>query len=155
MIDLELRKLTDALAKLEGACDQMPQIAAQAQGEALGHAIISAQRNVYQTVPGAYQRTMDYLRGFHATGRGTKNTATVTVWNDVDYSGFVELGTGPNQMTPQQVVAQAVTHPYAPTYLGRSGQKFSLPGPAVIPASVFALYRMRELFAERVRKIAK
>lgn len=155
MIDLDLRKLTDALVKLEGACDQMPQIAQQAQAEALGHAIVGARRNVYETVPGAYQRTQDYLRGFQTSSRATKNTASVTVWNDVDYSGFVEFGTGPNQMTPQQIAAQAVTHPYAPTYLGRSGQKFSLAGPAVIPSSVFALYRMRELFIQEVRKNVK
>lgn len=154
-LDFGLQKLTDAVIKLEAACDSLPQIAQQAQAEALGHAIISAHRNVYETTPGAYQRTQDYLRGFQASSQGTKNTAQVTVWNDVEYARYIETGTGPHEMTPAQIVAQAAAHPYAPTYLGRSGQKFSLPGPAVIPAGVFALYRMRELFAHEVKKAMK
>lgn len=152
MIDFDLRAVTDALVKLEGACDQMPQIAEQARAEALGHMIIGANRSVYQTPAGRYQRTGDYLRGFQARSRATKNTASVTVWNDVDYAANIELGSGPHEMTPQQIAAQAAANPYAPLYFGRSGQKYMLAGPAVYPAAVFALYRMQELFAGKVRR---
>lgn len=155
MIDLDLRAMTDTLAKLEGACDEMPQIAEQVRAEALGHAIIGAQKNVYMTPAGRYQRTMDYLRGFQTSGKATKNTATVTVWNSVDYAADVEFGSGPHEMTPQQIAAMAVHNPYAPLYLGRSGQKFMLAGPAVYPAVVFALYRMQELFAYKVRAVVR
>ncbi len=151
MIDLDARALTDALARLERACDDLAGVAQQASAEALGHAVIGARRNVYDTTPGAYERTGDYLRGFQARGQGTKNTARVSVWNDVPYAPYIEYGTGPYEMPLAQIVAQAAANPLAPLHFGRSGQRYMVAGPAVYPAAVFALYRMRELFAGKVR----
>lgn len=155
MIDLDLRDLTDTIVKLQAACDSLPQVAEKVRGEALGHAIIGANRNVYDTAPGRYQRTQDYLRGFQASGRASRNIATVSVWNTVDYAARLETGSGPHEMTAEQIAAQASANPYAPLYFGRSGQKYSLPGSVVIPAAVFALYRMQELFAQKVRAVVK
>lgn len=155
MINFDLRKLTDKLVKLQATTTQLPQIAQQAQAEALGHAIIGAQRNVYDTAPGAYQRTHDLMRGLNASGRATRYTATVRVWNRVEYATYVETGTGPHEMTPAQIIAQARVHPEAPTYLGRTGANYTLPGPVVIPASVYAGYRMGELFGKAVQAALK
>lgn len=153
MIDLDARALTEALVKLEQVCDELPQIAAQVRAEALGHAILGARRNVYDTTPGAYQRTGELLRGLDARARSTRNTATVEVSGAAPYHAYVELGTGATKFTVQQAQAQALANPSpaAPLYLGRSGVNYSLPGPIVAPAQAFALYRMRELFAEKVR----
>lgn len=150
-IELDGRKLTDALVRLEKACDALPQMAQTVQGEALGHAIVGANRSVYQTTPGAYQRTYEYLRGFQATARATKNTVRVTVWNAVEYAPYIEYGVGPHEMTPAQVLAHAAANPAAPVYLGRSGQNFTLPGPAVWPAAYYAGWKLQGLFVEQVK----
>lgn len=151
MISFDARRLTNALVKVEAACDSLPQIAAEVAPEALGHMIISANRSVYETAPGAYQRTRDYLRGFRSAPRATRNTATVRVWNDVDYAERVELGENPNALTPQQVVVYAQTSATSRVYLGRTGRNYTLAGPAVYPAAVYAQRRMEELFARKVQ----
>lgn len=153
MITLDSRKLTDALIRAQQVTTRLPAIAKRAEEEALGHAIIGANRSVYDTPSGDYQRTQDYLRGFHARSRATRYTATVRVWNDVEYARVIEHGQGPHEMTAEQIIRHAQQRPSQPLYLGRAGAdgRYVIPGPAVIPASVFAVYRMRELFAEAVR----
>lgn len=153
MIKFDMRALTDALVKVEAAADQLPQIAQRAQAEALGHAIIALNRGVYETPesPG-YRRTFDLLRGIRSSGRATKNTATVQVWNEVEYAPYVDRGVGPHAMSDAQILAQASARPEAAPYFGRSGQKYSLPNPTVLPAAVFSLYRMQQLFAEAVKR---
>ena len=151
MIDLDARALTDALVKLEQVCDELPQIAAQVRAEALGHAILGARLNIYNTAPGAYQRTQDYLRGLDAQGRASRNTATVTVSNSTPYAPYVELGRTGLGYEALQALALAQPDPSDPLTLGRSGQRWVLPGPILTGAQAFALYRMRELFAEKVR----
>jgi hypothetical protein len=145
------RRLTNALIKAQQACDSLPQIAAEVTPEALGHMIVSANRSVYNTTPGAYQRTQDYLRGFQAVPRATRNTAAIRVWNDVDYAAQVELGAEPNALTPQQVVAYARARADSQVYLGRTGQNYTIAGPAVYPAAVYAERRMMELFLRKVQ----
>lgn len=151
MITFDARRLTNALVKVEAACDSLPQIAAEVAPEALGHMIVSANRSVYETAPGVYERTRDYLRGFRSAPRATRNTATVRVWNNVDYAARVELGDGPNALTPQQVVAYAQARPDSQVYLGRTGRNYTIAGPAVYPAAVYAQRRMEELFARKVQ----
>lgn len=155
MIDVDLRKLTDQLVKLQAVTTELPQIAQQVQAESLGHAIIGLNRSVYDTAPGAYQRTHDLMRGLNTSSRATRFTATVRVWNAVEYAPYVETGTGPHEMTPAQIIAQARAHPEAPTYMGRTGQNYTLPGPVVYPAAVFAGYRMGQLFSEKVRAVLR
>lgn len=155
-ITFDDRALLAALTRLEQACDDLGGVADQVEGEALGHAILGARRSVYDTAASPnYQRTGDYLRGFQARARATKNAATVTVWNDVDYAPYIEYGVGPNEMTPQQILAQARANPMQPLYFGRSGLKHTVAGPAVYPATVFALWRMQALFAGKVREAAR
>lgn len=157
MINLRTQKLTDTLVRLEQACDSMPQIAEQVRGEALGHAILGATASIYQTTPGAYQRTQDYLRGLDTRARASRNKATVTVRNTVEYAAFVEFGrqTGGAALLQQQALVQMQGNPDAPFTTGRSGVQWWLAGPVVTGAQVFAVYRMRELFAEAVRRVVK
>lgn len=150
MIDLDARALTDALVKLEQACDELPQVAEQARAEALGHAILGARLNIYNTTRGAYERTQEYLRGLDATGRGTRNTASVTVSNSTEYATYVEAGYGGMSYAMLQHLALGQADPSQPFTLGRSGERWVIPGPMLTGAQAFALYRMRELFAAKV-----
>ncbi|EYB67019.1 hypothetical protein DEIPH_ctg052orf0013 [Deinococcus phoenicis] len=151
MIEFDMRALTDALVKLEGVCDETPQIAAQARAEALGHMIIGSEANIYQTPKGKYVRTGHYRQGLDARSRSTKNTATVTVRNDVDYAAAIEGGRDGLSFAMLQVMAMMRQNPHEPFTLGRSGVNWTIAGPIVIGAQVFAARRMQELFAEKVR----
>lgn len=150
---IDARKLTDALVRLEQACDALPQIAEQTRAEALGHAIIGARANIYDTAPGAYERTQDYLRGLDSRSRATRNTASVTVLNRVEYAAYVEFGSQVGGAALLQTQAMLAADPAAPFTVGRSGQRYLVPGPVLTGAQVFAAYRLRELFAEKVRAV--
>lgn len=154
MIEFDARALTEALVKLEQVCDELPQIAEQVRAEALGHAILGARLNIYNTAPGAYQRTQDYLRGLDVTGRGTPNTASVTVSNSTEYAAYVEAGYGGMSLAMLQHLALGQADPGQPFTLGRSGVQWVVPGPILTGAQVFALYRMQELFARKVGAVS-
>lgn len=150
---LDARKLTDALVKLERACDSLPVIADEVRAEALGHLIIGANRSVYDTTPGAYKRTGELLRGLEARSRASRNLATVEVLGRAPYHAYVELGTGATALMPEQAQAYALANPNPAVslYQGRSGVNYSLPGPVVAPAQAYAVWRLSELFVKTVR----
>lgn len=150
MIDLDIRALDETLTRLQRSGDELPQIAARVRAEALGHALLGARLNIYNTAPGAYQRTQDYLRGLDATGRGTRTTASVTVSNGTEYAAHVEAGVGGMSYAMLQHLALTQPDPSQPFTLGRSGVRWMIPGPILTGAQVFALYRMQELFAANV-----
>ena len=154
-IKFDMRELTDKLVKVQAATQELPQIAEKVKAETLGHAIIGANRSIYDTTPGAYQRTRDFLRGLNTSSRATRFKASVSVWNTVEYAERIERGSGPHEMNDAQIIAQAKAHPAAPVYLGRSGRNYTLPGPVIIPAGVYAGYRIGELFAKAVRAALK
>lgn len=153
-IKLDARALTDALVKLQKATEQLPQLAAQVEGEALGHAVLGAQASVYSTAPGQYQRTQEYLRGFHSSHQATRHTASVSVWNSTDYAGYIEYGVGPHAMTPAQLLQHIGSNPAQPLYLGRQGAdgRYVLPGPAVWPAAYYAAWKLSQMFGDEVRR---
>lgn len=150
MITFDDRELLAALAKLEAACDELPQIAEAVRGEALGHAILGARLNIYNTARGAYQRTQDYLRGLDARAQASKNRASVTVSNSAEYALYVETGRG-FTLLGLQGVALENPNPAEPITFGRSGQQWYLPGPVITGAQAFALYRLQQLFGKKVR----
>ncbi|WP_231557243.1 hypothetical protein [Deinococcus sp. YIM 77859] len=152
-ITIDGRATTDALTRLLAACDDLSEVAERARAEALGHAILGARANIYNTTPGAYQRTQEYLRGLDAQGRAGRTTATVTVSNSTPYAPYVELGRTGLGYEALQALALAQPDPGSPLTLGRSGQRWFLPGPILTGAQAFALYRMRELFVEKVRGV--
>ncbi|WP_019585219.1 hypothetical protein [Deinococcus apachensis] len=152
MINLEARALTNALIKLEQACDELPQIAEQARAEALGHLWIGADRNVYSTPPGARPRTGELREGLDARSRATKNTGTVEVRGTAAHTLWVELGREGMTIPALQALAAANSNPYAPISLGRSGLNYTKAGPILTPAQAFALFRLKELFVGKVRE---
>lgn len=155
MIDLDARKLTNALVKFEQACDAMPQIAQTAKAEALGHLVLGAQANIYSTAPGAYRRSQALLRGLDTRSRVSRNRASVTVLNTVEYAAYVEAGQGSMSLAMLQQLALLRKNPADPLSLGRSGVNWTVPGPIVIGAQVFALRRMQELFGQKVRAVMR
>lgn len=155
MIKLGARKLTDALVKLEQACDATPEIAETVRAEALGHLILGAQANIYSTTPGVYRRSQDLLRGLDTRSRASRNKVSVTVLNTVDYAVYVEAGQDGMSLAQLQQLALLQNNPADPLSLGRSGVNWTAPGPIVIGAQVFALRRMQELFEQKVRAAIK
>lgn len=138
-----------ALEKLLRLGEALPQVAATVQGETLGMAVVAAQANVYNTVPGAYQRTGDYLRSLGANAQATKTGIRVKVWSDSEYARFIEYG---QAGTPQQLQALALvqTRINSPLTLGRSGQAWWIAGPVLTSAQVYAARRMRDLLVKQV-----
>jgi hypothetical protein len=147
--------LEAALLKLERAADTLPQIAAQVQQETLGFIVLAARRNIYDTQAGAYRRTQDLLRGLDARFRVSANSISITVSGNAPYHRDVELGSGATEISPQQAqaYARANPNPAAPLYFGRSGVNYNLPGPIVAPGQAFAFFRLKQLFAEAVRRV--
>ncbi|WP_155300960.1 hypothetical protein [Deinococcus kurensis] len=150
--ELDLRKLTDTLTRLIGACDSMPEIAQQTEREALGHLILGARRNIYDTTPGAYQRTQDYLRGLHARGSSTLNTANVRVWNEVEYATAVEAGREGMSFAMLSQLAALQPDPSQPLSLGRSGKRWQVAAPVVTGAQVYAQHRLAQLFVQKIER---
>lgn len=150
-IKFDSRALEAALLGMQEACDDLPQIAEKVRAEALGHAILGAQANIYNTQAGAYERTQTYLRGLDATARATRTTVTVAVSNDTEYAAYVEVGRGGMSYAMLQQLALMQGDPSDPLTLGRSGQRWVLPGPVLTGAQAYAAHRMRELFGEKVR----
>lgn len=155
MIKLDGRRLTNALVKLEQACDAMPQIAETVRAEALGHLILGARVNIYSTTPGAYRRSQDLLRGLDTRSRASRNRASVTMLNTVEYAVYVETGQDGMSLAQLQQLALLQSNPADPLSLGRSGVNWTAPGPIVTGAQVFALRRMQELFSQKVRAAVK
>lgn len=155
MIKLDGRRLTNALVKLEQACDAMPQIAETVRAEALGHLILGARVNIYSTTPGAYRRSQDLLRGLDTRSRASRNRASVTVLNTVEYAVYVEAGQDGMSLAMLQQLALLQNNPADSLSLGRSGMNWTAPGPIVTGAQVFALRRMQELFSQKVRAAVK
>lgn len=142
--------LEAALRRLEAAADALPEIAQQVQQEALGHLILGANANIYNTTPGAYERTRDYLRSLDAKARASRDSATVTVGSDSEYARLIEFGRQhvSAAMLQQSALAQRGN---APLTMGRSGLNWWQPGPVITGAQVFADRRLRELFVKAVR----
>lgn len=155
MIKLDARKLTDALVRLEGTCDELPQLAEQVRQEALGHAILGANANIYGTAPGTYQRTQDYLRGLNATAQASKNRATVTVSNASKHAAYVEFGRSGLPAAALQALALGRPDPAAPLSLGRSGLNWWVAGPVVTGAQVYAAHRLGALFLKSALSAAR
>lgn len=152
VFDLDLRKLTDTLTRLIGACDSMPEIAQQTEREALGHLILGARRNIYDTTPGAYQRTEDYLRGLRARGMSTLNTATIRVWNEVEYAAAVEAGREGMSLAMLAQLTTLQPDPAQPLSLGRSGKRWQVAAPVVTGAQAYAQHRLAQLFMQKVER---
>ncbi len=114
-------------------------------------AITAAQANIYNTAPGAYQRTGEYLGSLHADARATRFTVNVRVWSDSEYAAAIEFGR--DHFSEAMLQAVALAGPLnEPLTLGRSGQTWWIAGPVLTSAQVFAARKLRELLGQAVRE---
>lgn len=149
-IDVDDRALRALFQGVLDACDELPAIAARVEAETLGHLILGAQANIYNTTPGAYDRTQDYLRSLDAKARATRTGIRVTVSSDSPYASLIEYGRDGVDPTQLQAQAEAQADPSQPFTVGRSGQAWWLPGPVITDAQVFASRRMQDLFSKQL-----
>lgn len=149
-IDVDDRALRALFQGVLDACDELPAIAARVEAETLGHLILGAQANIYNTTPGAYDRTQDYLRSLDAKARATRTGIRVTVSSDSPYASLIEYGRDGVDPTQLQAQAEAQADPSQPFTVGRSGQAWWLPGPVITGAQVFASRRMQDLFSKQL-----
>lgn len=149
-IDVDDRALRALFQGVLDACDELPAIAARVEAETLGHLILGAQANIYNTTPGAYERTEDYLRSLDAKARATRTGIRVTVSSDSPYASLIEYGRDGVDPTQLQAQAEAQADPSQPFTVGRSGQAWWLPGPVITGAQVFASRRMQDLFSKEL-----
>lgn len=152
-VTLDCQKAQAAFAKLLRVVDSLPQIAEQARAESLGFLIVASEVNIYATTSGKRPRTGHYRQGLDAQARSTKSAATITVRNDVDYAGIVELGRQGMTYAALQAMAAQSSNPHVPLTLGRSGANWTVAAPIVTGGQVFAALRMQELFVQKVRSV--
>jgi len=150
-INVDDRALRALFQGVLDACDELPVIAARVEAETLGHLILGAQANIYNTTPGAYDRTQDYLRSLNARARATRTGIRVTVSSDSPYASAIEYGRDAVDPAQLQARAEARPDPSRPFTVGRSGQAWWLPGPIITGAQVFAARRMEELLCKSIR----
>ncbi|MDK2013574.1 MULTISPECIES: hypothetical protein [unclassified Deinococcus] len=150
-IDVDDRALRALFQGVLDACDELPAIAARVEAETLGHLILGAQANIYNTTPGAYERTEDYLRSLDAKARATRTGIRVTVSSDSPYASLIEYGRDGVDPTQLQAQAEAQADPSQPFIVGRSGQAWWLPGPVITGAQVFASRLMQDLFSKELQ----
>lgn len=123
---------------------ELAQMAARAEKDALGMAIQGAQRGVYSTPEGGYDRTGLYLKSIYAAAKSTAGRVEVVVGDSAPYASYLEYGSlGAAIPEPQaEQLAQALGTKRAALYLGRSGKKWIKPNPAITRAALFAGLRM-------------
>lgn len=140
-----------ALERLLKVPEKLPAMANTVEAESLGMAITAAQANIYNTTPGAYQRTGEYLRSLNADARATRFTVKVRVWSDSEYAAVIEFGR--DHMSQAMLQAVALAGPANdPLTLGRSGQAWWIAGPVLTSAQIFAARKLRELIVGEIRK---
>ncbi|MCD0175210.1 hypothetical protein IHN32_04510 [Deinococcus sp. 14RED07] len=152
MTRLDSRKLEQQLRALLAVPQAMPAAAPQVAREALGHAIIGAQANIYNTArsSGGYERTFEYMRSLDAVARTTKTRVSIRVTSDAEYALVIETGREGN-LDQLQARALARNNAAAAFTQGRSGIAWWLPGPVITGAQVYAARRLQELFLKKVR----
>lgn len=147
-LDETLRKL-DQLADIE---TQMPLEPIRTQVEQ--HALLGVDANVYSTEPGAYERTEQLKRSIYAKVL-TSGTFGVEVGATADYAAHIEYGTSVNALSQSQLET-AVTNrgkPESPLTYGRSGVRWMLPGPFILPAAAYGRVLLEKAFITAVKRV--
>lgn len=123
---------------------EVAQMAARAEQDALGMAIQGAQRGVYSTPEGGYDRTGLYLKSIYAAAKATGGRVEVVVGDRAPYASYLEYGSLGAAIPAAQAeqLAAALGTKRAALYLGRSGKKWIKPNPAITRAALFAGLRM-------------
>lgn len=114
------------------------------------HARRGLMLNVYSTERGAYTRTRRLLGQVYASGQANATSLGIVVGDRAEYASFIEFGTGPYELTEQQLSAYLEALPRGGLLnFGRSGKAYLLPGPYLGPAITFA----RTLTRERLERL--
>lgn len=130
------------MALLQAALDPL---AKQGASTAEIHARRGLMLNVYNTVPGEYDRTKNLLRSVYASGQGNGATLGILVGDNANYASLIEYGTGPHEMSPAQLQQHLEVLPKGGLLrFGRTGQAYLLPGPYIGPAIIYARTLTRE-----------
>lgn len=108
--------------------------------------------NVYGTERGKYRRTRNLLYKVYADGHASRTSIGIQVGDKAEYASNIEYGSGPHELTPQQLNGYLeVLKPGGVLRFGRSGKAYLLPGPYIGPA----LYYTRLLTTQRVRALMR
>ncbi|MFC4636994.1 hypothetical protein [Deinococcus hohokamensis] len=107
--------------------------------------------NVYGTEPGEhYRRTRKLLRDVYATGQANSTGLGIQVGNRAEYASLIEYGSGPYELSPQQLESYLEAVPAGGLLrFGRSGKAYLQPGPFNAPA----LHTARLLTIQRMHQL--
>lgn len=132
------RKRAEALKK------NLPALATQGARTAQLHARRGVMLNVYDTERGEYRRSRDLLRSIYANGESNGSSVGIQVGASAPYASFIEYGTGPMGLSPEQLNGYLeVLPPSGLLRFGRSGSAYLLPGPFIAPSLWAARYKMQ------------
>ncbi len=130
---------------------QLAALPGDMQADAEGLALAALQNGVYGTVPGLrYKRTYDLARSVKVQPVSTVNLARLVISSDAPYARFIEYGTGPNELTDQQIDAYAAAFGSNAQIvrLGRSGRKYTVPQPFIRSTAFWAAREMQRRWVE-------
>lgn len=132
----------------------LPGLAKQGARTARLHAQRGAMANIYSTERGAYRRTRLFLRSIYAAGEANATSLGLIVGDRANYASFIELGTGPYELTEEQLASYLEVLPRGGLLrFGRSGKAYLLPGPVISPAMQFARTLTRERFVQLMEAV--
>lgn len=132
---------------------QLGNIARQGAVDGRAHAQKGLQLNVYGTPAGnRYVRTSHLMNRLYVLHQVSRTSLSITLGNQASYASQIEHGTGPWELSDQQLLKHLEGLP-AGGYLvlGRSGQKYLLPGPYIGPALFFAQHQTHQRIQELLR----
>lgn len=146
-LDQMLKKL-DELAEV-GRQIPTTQIASQVEQ----HALLGLNASVYDTEPGAYERTQALRNSVYS--KALSGVLGFEVGATEDYASHVEYGTSVNALSEAQLLqaTQGRSKPDAPLVFGRSGVRYTLPGPFILPAAMYGKTLMEKAFVTAVKRI--
>ena len=123
---------------------ELPKVVKAGERNALTMALAGANAGIYSTPPGKRPRTCLYRDSIGATSAMNGAEMIVEVFSSADYASWLEWGSV-NPLTPPQAeqLAEALGDAPKPLYLGRSGEMWVRPNPAITRASYFGLFKMQ------------
>lgn len=131
----------------------LPALAAQGARTAELHAKRGLVVNIYGTERGKYSRTRKLLQQVYAQGHASGTSLGIQVGDNAEYASFIEFGTGPWALTPEQLNGYVQgMNPGSLLRFGRSGKAYLIAGPYIAPAMHSARHlthgRMQRLMQE-------
>jgi len=127
---------------------EIPNIAKNVSREALRRAQDGLERSVYGTVPGrVYVRTGTLRRSVTVRILPRVNSISLELYARAPYASDIEYGSNPAMSEATLTLIAEATGGQV-TSFGRSGRHYTLPGPFLLPASMYALEQARIEFEQ-------